>query len=141
MAPFDLEFANAHQERALARLLKIACRGVLSRADEIARAILDSIETGRSVVKPQSGGSGWLVWLGLGVLAATGVGLLAAIPAGLAGAAAITATLAAFGPGGMVGGMVTLAALTGASSAFITGGSGGPGRLGSRTFRGHRRGG
>src|SRR5205823_826356 len=51
-----------------------------------------------------------------------GVGLVAAIPAGLAGAAAISATLAAFGPGGMVGGMVTLAALTGTGTAFLGGG-------------------
>ena len=122
VAPFDVDLADAHQRRALTRLLKTTCRGVHGKADEIAHAILNSVDTGRKVVRPRSGGSLWLVLLGLGVLAAGGVGLLAAIPAGLAGAAAITATLAAFGPGGMVGGMVTLAALTGASGAFITGG-------------------
>lgn len=61
----------------------------------------------------------WLGFAGLAVLAATGVGLAVAVPAGLAGAAAITATLAAFGPGGMLGGIATIAALTGAGSAMV----------------------
>lgn len=59
-----------------------------------------------------------LAGVGVVALAATGVGLLAAVPAGLAGAALVTSTLAAFGPGGMVGGMATLAALTGAGTAI-----------------------
>ena len=59
-----------------------------------------------------------LAGVGVVALAATGVGLWAAVPAGLAGAALVTSTLAAFGPGGMVGGMATLAALTGAGTAI-----------------------
>lgn len=43
-----------------------------------------------------------------------------AAPAGLAGAAAITSTLAAFGPGGMVGGVAALSALTGTAGVLTT---------------------
>jgi hypothetical protein len=71
------------------------------------------------------GGFPWgavLIGVGLAALAATGVGLAAAAPAGLAGAASITATLAAFGPGGMVGGIATLAALTGTAGALTAAG-------------------
>ena len=59
--------------------------------------------------------------LGVGVLAilTTGGMAIAAAPAGLAGAAAITAGLAAFGPGGMVGGLLTAGALVGVSSGGI----------------------
>jgi hypothetical protein len=64
-----------------------------------------------------------LIGAGVVALAATGVGLWAAAPAGLAGAALVTSTLAAFGPGGMIGGMATLAALTGASTAAAAAGA------------------
>ena len=61
-----------------------------------------------------------LITAGIGLLAATGVGLAVAAPAGLAGAAAIASTLATFGPGGMVGGIATLTALTGAATAMTS---------------------
>jgi hypothetical protein len=63
-----------------------------------------------------------LLGAGVLVLAGTGIGLAAAIPAGLAGAAAVTATLAAFGPGGIAGGVATLAVLSGTSAALATAG-------------------
>ncbi len=59
-----------------------------------------------------------LIGTGVVVLAATGIGIMLAAPAGLAGAAVVTSTLAAFGPGGMVGGLLTLGALTGSASAL-----------------------
>lgn len=57
------------------------------------------------------------IGVGLAVLAGTGIGLAAVVPASLGGAAAVTSTLAAFGPGGMVGGIATLATLTGTGAA------------------------
>lgn len=85
--------------------------------------MVDAIYSARDTISrvfPQ--GHSWipvaLVAAGVVALGATGVGLAAAAPAGLAGAALITSTLAAFGPGGMVGGMATLAALAGAGSAM-----------------------
>lgn len=65
-----------------------------------------------------------LVAGGVITLAATGVGIAAAVPAGLAGAAVITSTLAAFGPGGMMGGLATLAALAGAGAGMAGIGAG-----------------
>ena len=63
---------------------------------------------------------------GLTLLAAGPVGLIAAAPATAAGAAAITGGLAAFGPGGMVGGLAMLGGLTGTGAAIaataVTGG-------------------
>lgn len=71
-------------------------------------------------------GKSWIpvIAVGAGVitLAATGIGIAAAVPAGLAGAALITSTLAAFGPGGMIGGLATLTALAGVGSAMAAGG-------------------
>jgi hypothetical protein len=61
-----------------------------------------------------------LIGSGLVVLAATGVGLAFVAPAGLAGAAVVTSTLAAFGPGGMVGGLLTLGTLTGTAASLTT---------------------
>ena len=54
---------------------------------------------------------------GLLLLSLTGIGLVVAAPAGLAGAAVVTGTLVAFGPGGMIGGLVTIATLTGVGAA------------------------
>lgn len=64
-----------------------------------------------------------LIGAGAGILAATGVGLALVAPAGLAGAALMTSTLAAFGPGGMVGGMMTIAAASSVGSALIGAGA------------------
>jgi hypothetical protein len=57
---------------------------------------------------------------GVVLLAATGVGLAAAAPAGLAGAAIVTSTLGGFGPGGMVGGLITLGILTGTGASLTS---------------------
>jgi len=139
VAPFDVDLSEAHRKRALERLLGSArlAKGDEPSDSEVAQAVLQAVKEGHEVVKPESsgGGGGWLVLLGVGLLAATGIGLVAAVPAGLAGAAALTSTLAAFGPGGMVGGMVTLAALTGASTAFVGGGVAAPGHKDGRVDR------
>lgn len=61
-----------------------------------------------------------LAALGLAVLAAGPIGLMLAALAGLAGGAAVTAALAAFGPGGMVGGMALAGSLIGAGTVTAT---------------------
>lgn len=76
-------------------------------------------------VKSHMGGDDWnkllLGAVGIALVAAGPVGLMLAAPVGLAGGAAITASLAAFGPGGMVGGMALAGGLVGAGSAFTAG--------------------
>ncbi|MBB2984861.1 hypothetical protein [Terracoccus luteus] len=62
---------------------------------------------------------------GVAIVIAAPVGLALAAPAGLAGAAAVTSALAAFGPGGMIGGMamagtmVGTGAITAVSAALV----------------------
>jgi hypothetical protein len=85
----------------------------------IAEGVIAAVKESKAVL--QETGFRWgpvLITAGIGLLAATGVGLAIAVPAGLAGAAAIASTLATFGPGGMVGGIATLTALTGAASVM-----------------------
>lgn len=65
----------------------------------------------------------WVKWGALGagalaIMAASGGLVLAAAP-GLAGAAAITSALAGFGPGGMIGGLLTAGTLVSAGSGGI----------------------
>ena len=129
--PFDVELEREHKQVALERLLGYSRErsGPEPSDREVIEAVLGSVDALRREFTERSGGNaGWIALLGLGLLAATGVGMIAAIPAGagLAGAALITSTLAAFGPGGMVGGMVTLAALTGTGGALLGGGLAAP---------------
>ena len=122
--PFEIDVDKEPMRTTLAYLLQRVRRdgsGVSGR--EFADAVSDAIKEARSVIDGNSiPWSGVLVGAGVLLLAATGVGLVVAAPAGLAGAAAITATLATFGPGGMAGGVATLAVLTGTSMAFTTAG-------------------
>src|SRR5439155_19478564 len=113
-----------------------ALSGVLNRVrrrrgdvseEAFARAVKDAVAEIQDALNEQ--GFPWgkvLIFGRLTVLTLTGVGLAveASAAVGLAGAAAITATPAAFGPGGMVGGMVTLAVLTGTSAALTGAGLG-----------------
>lgn len=50
---------------------------------------------------------------GVAMIVAAPIGIALAVPAGLAGAAALTSALAAFGPGGMIGGMALAGTLVG----------------------------
>lgn len=127
--PFDIDVHLAHRQDALTEVLNRIRRRQGDLTDrQYAKAIADAVAQAKDDMGVSGGGRELLLGLLLGggvlVLALTGVGLLAAAPAGLAGAAAITATLAAFGPGGMVGGMVTLAAATGAGTALLGAGAG-----------------
>ncbi|MCX6407713.1 MAG: hypothetical protein NTV28_12410 [Propionibacteriales bacterium] len=78
----------------------------LGRSDAHGRHIAESIRSARSAIAPSET---WkrvgLIGAGIAVMAIPGVGI--ALGGGaLAGAAALTTALAAFGPGGMIGGLV-----------------------------------
>lgn len=123
-APFGIEVDADRSSAALANLYqRIRADEVGRSGDELAAAIAESVDDARKALGRR--GVPWaplLLGAGVLVLAGTGIGLAAAIPAGLAGAAAVTATLAAFGPGGIAGGVATLAVLSGTSAALATAG-------------------
>jgi hypothetical protein len=122
LPPFDLDVADEHTTKALGALLQRVQRSSAGPSgDQFAELVTLAVKEARDALSET--GFPWgpvLITTGIGLLALTGVGLLVAAPAGLAGAAAIASTMATFGPGGMVGGIATLAALTGAATA-ITG--------------------
>ena len=120
LSPFDLDIAGSHAHEALEALFEQVRRPSSTHSGpDLALAAIAAVKESKSVL--QETGFRWgpvLITAGIGLLAATGVGLAIAVPAGLAGAAAIAGTLATFGPGGMVGGIATLTALTGAASVM-----------------------
>ncbi|GAA1915376.1 hypothetical protein [Nocardioides marmoribigeumensis] len=117
--PFRLDIHRDHQGEALVSLLnRVRRRGSDLSDQRFATALLESLEDAKDALGDSSL-RGFLLLGGALVLAATGVGVMAAAPTGLAGAALLTSTLASFGPGGMVGGMITIAAASGAGSALV----------------------
>jgi hypothetical protein len=123
-APFGIEASSSRMKEALATLAeRIRQDSSTISGTQLADAVSSAVKEAKSGLEDDS--FPWtpvLVGSGILVLAATGVGLLVAAPAGLAGAALITTTLATFGPGGMAGGVATLAVLTGTSMALTTAG-------------------
>lgn len=116
IAPYEIKA----EDEQLSALISMWSSGYgFTRAD--GKKIADAVTAAKEGV----GGEDWsklLVGaLGIALIAAGPVGLMLAAPAGLAGGAAITASLAAFGPGGMVGGMALAGGLVGAGSAFTAG--------------------
>lgn len=133
--PFDLNVASDHVEIALVRTLNRVRRGDSSTSDqEFAECLTASLEEVAAAIRPRGRRFGpYLLIAGAALLAATGVGLWASAPVGVAGAAALTSMLASFGPGGMVGGMLTLALGSSIGSALVASGAadavkGSPGR-------------
>lgn len=139
LPPFELEakFESEERRQALIQTLNRVRTSEGSRPGpdgdslsisdmEYADAVYAAIGEARKAGGAGPGRTQWVPFavagLGLATLAATGIGLALAVPAGLAGAAVITSTLAAFGPGGMVGGMATLTALSGLGAAVTSGG-------------------
>lgn len=116
VAPFDIQANLQRRTQALELTLNVVRTQPGNLAHKTyAERVRKSVEWAQDRLK-DSKAFPWgtvLVGTGLVLLAATGVGLAVAAPAGLYGAAVVTSTLAAFGPGGMVGGLLTLAALTG----------------------------
>ncbi|MEP7192150.1 MAG: hypothetical protein ABI903_04725 [Actinomycetota bacterium] len=117
--PFDVKISRQQRHIALLNTLSRvrASYGEVS-VKEFAEAVRDGVRAGENAVKES--GFPWgtvLISGGLLLLSITGVGLAVAAPAGVAGAAVISGTLAAFGPGGLVGGLITIATLTGVGAA------------------------
>lgn len=83
-------------------------------------SVFKAAEETRAALKPRAWGRYIAAAAGVAMLAAAtgGLGLAVAAP-GLAGAAALTSGLAAFGPGGMIGGLVTAGSLASAGSASL----------------------
>lgn len=113
IAPYEIE-VEKEQRSAVEKLW----------CDAYGYAPADARVVARSIVAASGAfGSAWGKYAigaaGLALLAAGPVGLLVAAPAGLAGAAAITSALAAFGPGGMVGGMALAGSLIGVGSSTV----------------------
>ena len=117
--PFDVKFSDQHRHRTLLNTLSLVRAGQGTASDTVfAQAVREGVKAGQNAVKES--GFPWgtvLIGGGLLLLSLTGVGVAVAAPAGLAGAAVITGTLAAFGPGGMIGGLITIATLTGVGAA------------------------
>ena len=117
--PFDIEISDERRHEALLNTLnRVRMRHGNVSDKEFAEAVREGVKVGKNAVKES--GFPWgtvLIGGGLILLSLTGVGLAVAAPAGLAGAALLTGTLAAFGPGGMIGGLVTIATLTGVGAA------------------------
>lgn len=122
--PFDLGVDSKHAKTALAQVLNRVRQDHPNLSDhQFAEHVADSLETIIKVMRPGGRLGAYLLVAGAVALAATGVGIWAAAPAGLAGGALLTSTLAAFGPGGMVGGMVTMALGSSVGSALVTSGA------------------
>lgn len=122
VSPFDVKVSKEARQEALQATLNIIrrSRGNISDgayASQVGKSIewtKDQVVGSRFPLAPVLIGSGVLL------LAATGVGLAMAAPVGLAGAAVVTSTLAGFGPGGMIGGLITLGVLTGTTASVAT---------------------
>lgn len=115
LMPFEIKVDTEVRRRALQDLT--VSMGLGSR---LGGEVFDAYRTAEKSLR--SGGRG-LEWVLLGVggallVAATGGLALAAAP-GVAGAAAVTSALAAFGPGGMIGGLMTAGAMVGAGSSSV----------------------
>lgn len=117
--PFDVKISSEHRHNALLQTLKRVRAQYGDVSDiEFAEAVRDGVKAGQNAVRES--GFPWgtvLITGGLLLLSVTGVGLAVAAPVGLAGAAVISGTLVAFGPGGMIGGLITIATLTGVGAA------------------------
>lgn len=114
--PYEIEVKPAVLRSALRELT-----GEMQQGSKLGGAAMDAIEEASKVLSGKN--RKFLKWglVGVGTIAvvATGGLLLAPAGAGLAGAAAITSGLAAFGPGGMVGGLITAGTLISAGSSSI----------------------
>ncbi len=117
--PFDIKVSDQQRYIALLNTLnRVRERHGNVSDTQFAEAVRDGVEAGKNAVKKSRFPWGTvLITGGVLLLSLTGVGLAIAAPAGLAGAAVITGTLVAFGPGGMIGGLITIATLTGVGAA------------------------
>lgn len=115
--PFEIDVSPKIKDKAL----KTLCIE-LGLGAQFGVKTIEALDKAQKITTPKNS-SGMFKWAALGVGAAalvigTGGLALAAAP-GLAGAAAITSALAAFGPGGMVGGLITAGSFVGAGGGSI----------------------
>lgn len=122
--PFEISVPTDTRRKAMEDLTAEMWLGGAIGADVIAAA--------DEARKALASGTNWYKWVALGVgaaalIAATGgLAVLVAAP-GAFGAAAITSALAAFGPGGMIGGLLTAGTLVTAGGGGIAFGLASPG--------------
>ena len=110
VSPWEIQ-ANKPSREAL-ELAAVGLGLGAQQGSKISEA-LTSARSGLGIAEGPSWDRVLLGAAGIAILVAGPVGLLVAAPAGLAGAAAVTSALAAFGPGGMVGGMALAGTLVG----------------------------
>lgn len=115
LRPFEIAVPTDIRREAMATLTL-----EMGLGSQIGTDVFTAAETARDELK---GGTNWVKWaaLGLGaaaVVAGTG-GLALAAASGVAGAAAVTSALAAFGPGGMIGGLLTAGTLVSAGGGGL----------------------
>lgn len=120
LLPFEIEVPEKIQREALRDFTAETQLGSTVGAD-----IFDALQTAVGVVSG-SAKSNWRKWGAFGVgaaalTAATGGLALAAVPT-VAGVATVASTLAAFGPGGMMGGLVTAGTLLTVGGGSLTAG-------------------
>ncbi|WP_331713148.1 alpha/beta hydrolase family protein [Corynebacterium suranareeae] len=118
LLPFEIEVPEKVQREALRDFTAETQLGSTVGAD-----IFDALQTAVGVVSGSTKNN-WRRWGAFGVgaaalTAATGGLAMAAAPA-VAGAATITSALAAFGPGGMMGGLVTAGTLLTVGGGSLT---------------------
>lgn len=114
--PYEIDTTEANQ----AALVDIAAD--LGFREGVGAKVREAIDEVKKAVS--SNGIPWgrvlAAAAGLALIAAGPVGLMAVAPASAFGAAALTGSLAAFGPGGMAGGIAMIGGLTGAGAALTT---------------------
>jgi hypothetical protein len=113
--PYEIEVSTEVSRRAMEDLSVS-----MNLGSNFGANAFDSYRTAKKALRDKGGGFDWLLLAVGGALlvAATGGLALAAAP-GVVGAAAVTSALAAFGPGGMIGGLLTAGALVGAGGGSV----------------------
>nr|WP_256128144.1 hypothetical protein [Arthrobacter sp. SDTb3-6] len=122
IAPFDITISKEMEQAALEEL---ASEMGLKR--QFGSDVLEAGKRAQAILRDSQN----MQWVKVGALVAgtaalvvgTGGLALAAAP-GLAGAAVITSALASFGPGGMIGGLITAGALVGGGGLLVGSGGG-----------------
>lgn len=114
LLPFEIDVPEKVRKEAMKLLA-----AEMGLKTQLGADIFDSLEEAGKAL-PGARRINWLKWGALGaglvaVVVATGGAALAVAP-GLYGAAAVTSALATFGPGGMVGGLITAGTLVSAST-------------------------